>query len=108
MNTEPLRELGLTEGEIKVYLALISLGETTSGPLVDQSGVSLSKVYNILDRLATKGLASHVVKQKTKYFKAADPGRILVYLREKEEALRAQERTLKEIIPQLELQQESA
>jgi HTH-type transcriptional regulator, sugar sensing transcriptional regulator len=108
MDTEPLRELGLTEGEIKVYLALISLGETTSGPLVDQSGVSLSKVYNILDRLAAKGLASHVVKQKTKYFKAADPGRLLVYLQEKEQALQQQETALKELIPQLELQQQTA
>ena len=84
MDTEPLKKLGLTDGEIKVYLALIRVGETTSGPLVDESGVSVSKVYSILDRLAKKGLVSHIVKRKTKYFKAADPNRLVVYVQEKE------------------------
>ena len=108
MDIEPLRKLGLTEGEIKVYLALIRLGETTSGPIVEESGVSVSKVYSILDRLAKKGLASHIVKQKTKHFKAADPQRLLVNLREKEADLKEQEVHLKELIPQLELKKDSA
>ncbi len=102
MDIEPLRELGLTDGEIRVYLALIGLGEVTSGPIVQEAGVSLSKVYQILDRLAKKGLVSHIIKNNTKYFKAADPNRLLVYLQEKEETLRQQEKTLKRIIPELE------
>ena len=108
MNLESLRELGLTEGEIKVYLALISLGESTSGPIVDESGVSISKVYTILDRLSRKGLVSHIVKRKTKYFKSADPNRLLTFLLEKEQGLRAQEENLKKLIPELELRQGSA
>jgi HTH-type transcriptional regulator, sugar sensing transcriptional regulator len=108
MNIEPLRELGLTEGEIKVYIALVKLGETTSGPIVDESGVSVSKVYTILDRLAKKGLVSHIMKQKTKHFKPADPNRLLVYLQEKEASLKEQEHALKEMIPILELQQKTA
>ena len=108
MQTEPLRQLGLTEGEIKVYLALIRLGETTSGPIVDESRVSVSKVYTILDKLAKKGLSSHIVKRKTKYFKAADPNRLLVYLQEKEAHLKEQESQLKKLIPLLELQQQTA
>lgn len=108
MNTEPLRELGLTEGEIKVYTALIGLGETTTGPLVDESKVSVSKVYQILDRLARKGLVSHIVKKKTKHFKAADPNRLLVYLQEKKDILADQEQGLQELIPELKLQQGSS
>ncbi|MBW2997510.1 hypothetical protein KY349_04185 [Candidatus Woesearchaeota archaeon] len=108
MNLEPLRELGLTEGEIKVYTALISLGETTSGPLVEESGVSVSKVYQILDRLAKKGLASHIVKRKTKYFRAADPNRLFVYLQEKQNLLKDQEKDLQKLIPELELRHEIA
>ena len=54
MDSNSLKELGLTDGEIKVYLALNQLGETTSGPIVDKSGVSISKVYLILDRLFSK------------------------------------------------------
>jgi len=104
MDTEPLKKLGLTDGEIKVYLALIRLGETTSGPLVDEAGVSVSKVYSILERLAKKGLASHIVKKQTKYFRGADPQRLLAYVREKEDDLQRDEQRIKELIPQLQVQ----
>ncbi len=105
MNTEPLRQLGLTEGEIKVYTALIKLGESTTGPIIDQSKVSVSKVYVILEKLAEKGLVSYIIKNKTKYFTASEPNRLLVYLKEKQQFLKTQETELKQIIPELELQQ---
>ena len=95
MDIRALENLGLTPGEIKVYLALVKLGQTTSGPLVDESGVSVSKIYNVLDRLAKKGLASHIVKQRVKHFQAADPNRLLDYLKEKEADLEKQEKSLK-------------
>ena len=101
MDIRPLQELGLTDGEIKVYVALIKLGETTSGPIGEESKVSMSKVYSILERLSKKGLASHIIKEKTKYFKAADPDRLLVYLKERQDDLKEQEFSLKKIIPEL-------
>ncbi len=107
MDIKILEEIGLTPGEIKVYMALIGLGETTSGPIVEESKVSVSKVYSILERLSKKGLVSHIVKQNTKYFKAADPNRLVTYLHEKEEKLKEQEKELKRIIPELELKQNS-
>ena len=107
MNTQPLKEIGLTEGEIKVYVALVGIGETTTGPIVEESGVSVSKVYIILDKLSKKGLVSHIMKGKTKYFKASDPQRLLTYLREKEEHMKEQEQHLKRLIPELELKQHS-
>ena len=108
MDFDALRKIGLTEGEIKVYLSLIRLGETTSGPLIDESGVSPSKAYSVLDRLAKKGLASHIMKRKTKYFKAADPNRLLIHIKEKESELKSQEARIKQLIPILELQNNSA
>ena len=104
MNIEPLRQLGLTEGEIKVYTALVKLGETTTGPIIEHSGVSVSKVYIILDKLAEKGLASHILKNKTKYFTGANPDRLMVYLQEKQQFLKSQESELKKLIPELEVQ----
>lgn len=102
LDTTPLENLGLTDGEIKVYLALITLGESTSGPIIDESGVSVSKVYQILERLEKKGLASHTIKQKTKYFRSATPKRLLQYLKEKQYVLQHQEEALKKLMPQLE------
>ena len=51
MDVKLLHDIGLTDGETKVYLALISLGTTKTGPLASKAGVSSSKVYKILDRL---------------------------------------------------------
>jgi sugar-specific transcriptional regulator TrmB len=104
MDVRALEELGLTNGEIKVYLALVRLGETTSGPIVEESGVSVSKVYPILDRLAKKGLVSHIVKRNVKYFKAADPNRLLVYLQEKQDQIKEQEASVKQLVKELEVQ----
>lgn len=96
-----LHEIGLTEGEIKVYLALLDLGSTTTGALIKKSKISASKVYNILERLAHKGLVSHIIKQKTKYFQATDPKRLLEYLAEKEKALGEQKKNIQKVLPQL-------
>jgi len=108
MDVKILEDLGLTDGEIKVYLSLLRLGETTSGPLVRESGVSVSKVYQILDRLSKKGLSSYIIKENTKYFKAANPSRLLDYIKEKEDTLKNNEKNLKEIMPDLQLMSGSA
>lgn len=108
MDTKILAEIGLTPGEIKVYLALIGLGETSTGPIVQESKVSVSKVYTILDRLARKGLVSHILRGSVKHFKAADPSLLLNYLKEKEDNLKVYELELQKIIPELQLKQSSA
>lgn len=66
-------KLGLTEGEIKVYIALLRLGSSTVGPIIDRAKISSSKVYVILDKLLDKGLVSYILKERTKYFQAAPP-----------------------------------
>lgn len=90
METNLLQEIGLTPGETKIYTALLVLGTTTVGPIVEKSGVSASKAYQILDKLGQKGLVSHVIKANTKYFSPAEPTRIIDYLTEKEEAIQEQ------------------
>jgi sugar-specific transcriptional regulator TrmB len=103
MEKRILEEIGLTESEIKVYLALLKRGSSTKGPIVREAGITSSKVYEVIDRLIDKGLASYVLKNKVKYFNAAPPSRIKDYLREKEEKLKEQEKTLDSILPQLEM-----
>ncbi len=56
---EQLTTLGLTQGEAKAYLAMIQIGPSRVGKIVEISGVSQSKIYNVLDRLILKGLASY-------------------------------------------------
>lgn len=79
-----LLSLGLTNWESKTYLALVEIGSTTTGPLIQRCEVPQSKIYNVLESLNKKGLASYIIKGKTKYFQATDPERIISLFKEKE------------------------
>ena len=107
MDKQLFKDIGFTDGEIKVYFALIDLGEITSGPLIKKSGISGSKVYEILEKLIQKGLVRYVVKEKTKYFQVASISRILDYVDKKEQDLIDQKKQIKSIIPELEKRKNS-
>jgi sugar-specific transcriptional regulator TrmB len=108
MNERLLEQIGLTEGETKVYLALIKLGETRTGQLAKEAEVSSSKVYKILDRLEKKGLAGSITKGKVKYFQAMEPRSILEYMEEKQNELNEKTQLIKQLIPQLELERKKS
>ncbi len=101
MDTKILSEIGLTQGEIKVYLGLLSLGSTSTGALANESGVSRSKLYSIVDKLEKKGLASHFEKNGVKYFQAVEPEKINDYLRQKEDDLKKLENSFQAFLPKL-------
>ncbi len=79
-----LRGLGFSEREVRVYLALLELGEVTVGPLAAKTRIQHSKVYQTIEKLIDRGLVSFVIKSKTRYFQAQDPRNILHSLKEKE------------------------
>ncbi|MFH1471193.1 MAG: helix-turn-helix domain-containing protein, partial [Candidatus Micrarchaeota archaeon] len=106
METAILEKIGLSKGETKVYFALLELGPSTTGPLVDVSGVSSSKIYLVLDRLMKKGLVSYFLQKKKKYFEAADPRRIVDYLEEREKELGEQKNQMSKLLPSLLKQRE--
>ena len=108
METKALREAGLTKGEIKVYLALIELGSTTTGPLIEKSKVSRSIVNEILKKLIQKGLTSYIVKEKTKYYEATRPQKILEYLDEKQEEMEKTKDEVEKLIPILLMKQQGS
>lgn len=78
-----LKEIGFTEREIKVYIALIEIGTSTIGPLSLKTGLQPSKVYETLEKLREKGLISYTIVSKTKHFQATSPNEILNLLDEK-------------------------
>lgn len=102
MDSKILQDIGLSEGESKVYFALLKLGETKTGELSKQAGVSSSKVYKILDRLERKGMVGHVLKGEVKYFSPLNPQAIVNYIEEKEKSLEEKKQEIKGIIPQFE------
>ncbi len=84
---ELLSDIGLSKWESQTYLALLELGSTTTGALIQKSEVPQSKIYGVLDSLIKKGLVSYIIKGKIKYFQASDPKRILDLFRDKEKRI---------------------
>ncbi|MGN6622795.1 MAG: helix-turn-helix domain-containing protein [Candidatus Nitrosocosmicus sp.] len=70
MMISELVELGLTNGEAKVYFSLLKLGSSKVGSIVKDCRVSYSKVYDVLERLILKGLVSYVLIGNIKHFNA--------------------------------------
>ena len=105
MENSVLKDLGLTEGEIRVYYSLFELGETTVGPISKASGITHAKVYPILDKLISKGLTSHIIKNGRKNFSATNPNSLLEFVDKKVRSLEEEKKKIKDIIPTLLLKQ---
>ncbi len=103
-----LEQLGLTKIEAKVYLALLKLGSTTTGPLVKKTELHRATVYDVLKRLMEKGLVTFIIKEKTKYFQATNPERFLDIAEEQKQEIEKKEKEIKEIVKNLQLIQEQA
>jgi len=96
-----LQNFGLTSGETKVYLALMKIGKSTIGDIIKESGVSHSKVYDILDRLGKKGLVGVVLINNRRSFEAKDPERLKEFLANKEKELKESKQVLESYLPEL-------
>ncbi|MBI2148880.1 hypothetical protein HYU23_04320 [Candidatus Woesearchaeota archaeon] len=101
MDTKPLEDLGLTKTEIKIYLALLKLGQTTTTPIVKEAQIHASKVYEFLQKLVHKGLVSYVIKSNKKYFTITEPNYLKELLKEKEIKLKKQKQDILKLIPEL-------
>ena len=94
METEILEDIGMTQGEIKVYLALLELGETTAGFIKKKAKLQNSVVHLCIGNLIDKGLISYVEKGKRRFYTATEPEKLLSFVDEKR-------RRLKDILPDL-------
>lgn len=101
MDTAILKEIGLTDSEIKVYLALLKSGPVGTGILTKQTKLHKSRVYECLNRLIEKGLVGFAVRDFAKYFHATGPERLLDYLEEKKKQIDTEKVEVARIIPEL-------
>ena len=80
MDTSILEDIGLSAAEIKVYLTLLELGPSTSGPIIDKSKLQSSVVHRVIKTLIEKGLVTFVKIGKDKQYQATSPENILNYV----------------------------
>lgn len=65
--------LGLSEKEAAVYLAVLELGESTVQPIAHRSGIKRTSIYYFIDHLVELGLIDVAVIRNRKHFKARSP-----------------------------------
>ena len=101
MELKLLRDIGLTDGEARVYVALLEIGKSTTGRIIGQSKISPSKIYDVLKRLTEKGLVSYIIEGKVKHFRATSPRKVLDFIKLKEEELESHKKEFKKVLPEL-------
>ena len=71
-----LEELGLSQPEAAVYLALLQLGPTTILNIARNTGLKRTTIYTIIDVLKEKGLTTVVIKGLKQVYAAQDPTKL--------------------------------
>lgn len=91
---EKLKEIGLSNRESEVYLALLKNSPISGGELAKSLNMDRTHTYNILNNLVNKGLASHILKKRKRLFIATSPKNLLNQVQKKEIII-------KDILPEL-------
>lgn len=89
-----LQKIGLKKNEARVYTALLKQGLTNVGPIVRATKLHRQLVYEALETLVDKGLASFVIKNNRKHFQASAPTKLMRLIEQKEQQV-------KQIMPEL-------
>jgi sugar-specific transcriptional regulator TrmB len=72
-----LKSIGLSEGELAVYLAALELGQAHIQEISRKSGVTRASTYNYLSALQERQLISETRKGKRNVYAAAHPSQLL-------------------------------
>jgi len=97
MNLEQLKELGLSNGEINVYSAVLELGSTSLNKIQEKTGIERRNIYDILNKLIEKGFVSYVIEKGKRTFQCTHPKILLDEIKAKERELK----DLKNKVPQI-------
>ncbi|OGD33402.1 hypothetical protein A2833_03270 [Candidatus Azambacteria bacterium RIFCSPHIGHO2_01_FULL_44_55] len=96
-----LKKLGLSDKEIKVYLALLELGEAAVQKISQKSKVNRATTYVILEGLAKKSLVSEIEKEGKTLYGAQDPEFLFNLFKFQEREIKEKEAEFKKVLPEL-------
>ena len=101
MNRSTLKQLGLSDKQIKVYLGLLQLGPSSVRELSEYVNINRGTVYDSLDWLREKELVEFYNKDKKKHFVANNPDKIKSIVSRKKQELTRLSSQVDELIPEL-------
>ncbi len=101
MDTSVLEDIGLTPAEIKVYTALLELGSSTAGNILEKSGIQNSVVHRALHSLIEKGIINYNLEGKRRNYQATAPEHFYNFIDEKK-------KRFEQLLPELKEKQKRA
>ncbi|MEK7586914.1 MAG: helix-turn-helix domain-containing protein [Patescibacteria group bacterium] len=96
-----LQEIGLSDKEAGVYLALLATDNSSVIELAGKTKIKRPTVYVILESLAKKGLVSETTVGKKTHYQAEPPERLETFIERQKITLDERAKRLKDIIPQI-------
>ncbi len=96
-----LQDLGLSDKEAAIYLALLQVDGATALDLSKKTKINRSTVYVVIESLSKKGLISETTLGKKTQFQAEPPERLETYVERRKTQFEEQSKLLKDIIPQM-------
>jgi HTH-type transcriptional regulator, sugar sensing transcriptional regulator len=91
-----LQELGLSNQQSKIYLALVKLGKSSASKIATEAKVSYGTIYDVLSQMERQGLVK-TVPEKTKKFIPTSPEHLLDLIKQKENSLNKLKKGVKEM-----------
>lgn len=96
-----LQEIGLSDKEASVYIALLSVDNDSVLDLASKTKINRTTIYPVLESLAQKGLISEVKVDKKVRFQAEPPERLTTFVERQKLLFEERSERVKDIIPQL-------
>jgi predicted transcriptional regulator len=101
MNLEILKKIGLSEGEVKVYGAVLNLGLVSINNIQEQVSIDRRNIYDILNKLIEKGLVAYTEENKKRKFQITSPNKLTGYVDEKKKELDNSRDLIEKEIPEM-------
>lgn len=101
MISETLRRIGLSEGEIRIYTALLEEGRSALNKVHEKTGIERRNIYDILNKLIERGLVTYVEENKRRIFQVSHPSKIIGYIEEKKNDVERMQEEAKKELPSL-------
>ncbi len=98
MQLDSLKELDISDGQIKVYSAVLEVGITTLHKIQEKTGIERRNIYDILNKLIEKGLVTYTVEKGKRTYQCSHPNKIQEEIKKKQSGLSALEKELPEMV----------
>jgi len=96
-----LKEIGLSEKEAEVYLALLEGDSFSILEIAKKTKINRTTIYPVIKSLAEKGLVSETTTDAKTHYQAESPDRLESFIERQKILLDENSKKIKDIIPQL-------